>query len=107
MSTVFRNKDKEMVELTRNLTDWKSLSINVKTKGAPVVFALENAKFVENVLKVGRSLREIDLEELKNQFSTFLERLCKVIENKSMEELLELTQRILLKLSNYNWFYYL
>ena len=97
MSTVFRNKDKEMVELTRNLTDWKSLSINVKTKGAPVVFALENAKFVENALKVGRSLREIDSEELKNQFSTFLERLGKVIENKSMEELLRIDAKDLIK----------
>ena len=52
---------------------------------------------MENVLKVGRSLREIDLEELKNQFSTFLERLGKVVENKSMEELLRIDAKDLIK----------
>ena len=60
MATVFRKKDNEMVELTSNLTHWKSLSLKVKARGASLVFALENAKFVENALKVGRYLREID-----------------------------------------------
>ena len=57
MATLFRKKDKDMVELTRNLTDWKSLSLKVKARGAPLVYALENAKFVENALKARRPLR--------------------------------------------------
>ena len=60
-----------MIEITRNLTDWKTLALKVKARGSPLVYALENEKFVENSKKVARSLREVKSEELENQFSKF------------------------------------
>ena len=68
---------KKIVVLTRNLTDWKTWALKIQARGAPVFYALENSKYVENLKKVGRSLKEISSLELENQFSKFLERIEK------------------------------
>ena len=82
-------KNKEMIEITRNLTDWKTLALKVKARGSPLFYALENEKFVENSKKVARSLGEVNLEELENQFSKFLDRLYKEFEDKTLDAIKE------------------
>ena len=41
-----------MIEITRNLTDWKTLALKVKARGSPLVYALENEFFLETPKKL-------------------------------------------------------
>ena len=36
MTEVLRGKDKELIEIIRNLTDWKTLALKVKARGSPL-----------------------------------------------------------------------
>ena len=87
LSQVFRDQDIEWVELTRKLTDWKHWAVQVKTRGAPFTYALEHSKYSRDAKKVSRSIREVDTEEIDNQFSIFLERLGKELDTEPISKI--------------------
>ena len=72
LSTVFQTKDRECVEQSRTLADWKSMAINLKEKSPAFLFSLENVKFVATARQMDRNLSDIDIEVMKSQFKTFL-----------------------------------
>ena len=79
------------------MTDWTKLAIKIKARSAPVIAALEKGNFVKISNKVERGLREIDETELENQFATFINRLGKVVEQKSIEEIDKIDPKKLIK----------
>ena len=40
LTDMFREKNKEIIEVTRNLTDWKLLALQVKARGSPLLYLL-------------------------------------------------------------------
>ena len=86
-----------MIEITRNLTDWKTLALKVKARGSPLVYALEIFFFFENSKKVARSLREVKSEELENQFSKFLDRLYTEFKDKTLVDVKEADSKQIIK----------
>jgi hypothetical protein len=97
MKEVFRKEDKEAVELTRILTDWKTLAVKVKARGSPLIYALEKSKMVEASKKVCRALREVSEDELENQFAKFINILGKEVETKNMEDLKKVNSKDLIR----------
>ena len=82
LSTVFQTKDRECVEQSRTLADWKSMAINLKEKSPALLFSLENVKFVATARQMDRNLRDIDIEVMKSQFKTFLYRIYSLTKDK-------------------------
>ena len=97
LSTVFQTKDRECVEQSRTLADWKSMAINLKEKSPALLFSLENVKFVATARQMDRNLRDIDIEVMKSQFKTFLHRLYSLTKDKSVEQLENIDAKELLK----------
>ena len=94
---VYREEDLKMIEATRPLTEWTSLSLRIRDRSIPVVHALERNKFSKCCKEVCRSVKHVSSEELQTQFYKLIKRLDMVTKHKTNKELEETNSKDLIK----------
>ena len=98
LKDVFRSIDIEMIEKTRIITDWTTLALKIRNRSFPIVHALEKEQFAKNCKDICRSIRDVEDDDIKSQFHTFLKRLEAAVSDRKIEDL-ELTDpKLLIKL---------
>ena len=74
---VYSEADKKMIETLRVLLDLKSLSMKIKSSGAPHVASIQAKHFIDKSRLVVPSLSDVSNQEIRLQFRDFL----RVLEN--------------------------
>ena len=69
------------------LTDWKSVALQLKTRSAAVVYAIQNKECVEKSRMVDSKMKNIESRELESQYSKFLDRLEDQVKTKTIEQI--------------------
>ena len=96
---VFSKEGRDIIENTRTLLDLPNLAIKIRSQDSSLKVALvEFPVWYEAVKKIPvDELEDIPVEELKSQFKVFVARLDKLTERYTVEDLMEVDARVLIK----------
>ena len=96
---VFSKEGRDIIENTRTLLDLPNLAVKIRSQESSLKVALvEFSMWYEAVKNIPvEELEDIPAEELKSQFKVFVARLDKLTEKYTVEELMEVDARVLIK----------
>ena len=72
LKEVYTDEDKELISITRRLTDWPSLAIRLHRLGPVITGTLEQSQYLLDCRKAMRSLRDIPDSIILDQFNKFI-----------------------------------
>ena len=106
LSSVFRKEDLELIEVTRNITDFREMAIQLKELSPALLHELKGKEFIKSLRVITRLLKKVDDECLRLQHNRFLRNLKELTNDISLEDLQRMNSKMLIKqfVSDKNYF---
>ena len=97
LNSVFREKDLELIETTRNLTDFRGMAIQLKKLSPAFLHESKGKEFIISFRIITRLLKKVDDESLSLQHIWFLRSLMELTNKMSIEDLQKTNSKTLIK----------
>ena len=96
LSSVFR-KDLNLIENTRNITDFKGMAMQLKKWSPTLLHELDGEKFIKSLKVVIQLVKKVNDESLRLQQIRFLKKVENFTNDISIEDLQKMDLKILIK----------
>ena len=84
---MFREKDLELIETTRNLTDFRGMAIQLKKLSPAFLHESKGKEFIRSLRIITRLLKKVDDESLSLKHIRFLRKIKELTNKMSIEDL--------------------
>ena len=98
LGSVFRIKDVDLIEVTRHLTDFRGMALQLKDMSPALYHELKGKEFIKSLRKITRLLKAVSDESLRIQHVRFLRNLMELTNNVCIENLQKMNSKTLIKL---------